>query len=74
MVKKKRILVVQYEQSFDLSEYTDLSTAVREGLDVLRGYGGARVIGSYVTEETKDWLDKAVDYLTVDAPVIIEVD
>ncbi len=71
---RNRILVIQYEQFFDLSEHNDLSEAVRAGLDTLRRSGGARVIGSYETEETKDWLAKAIDSITIKGPLVIEVD
>ena len=70
-----RILVIQYEQFFALDAIdNDITGATREGLDILRGYGGARIIGSYETEDDPKFRDKRVASITVDAPVIITVD
>ena len=69
-----KILVIQYEQFFELDESNNIEEAVREGLDNLRGCGGARVIGSYETEDNNKFRNKAVESITVNAPVIIAVD
>ncbi len=69
-----KILVVQYEQFFNLDESNSIEEAVREGLDHLRGYAGARVIGSYETQEDDKFLNKAVTTIIVNAPVTISVD
>ncbi len=69
-----KILVIQYEQFFMLDESNNIEEAVREGLDSLRGSGGARVIGSYEAEENDKFRNKAVNSITVNAPVIIDVD
>ncbi len=69
-----KILVIQYEQFFDLDECNNIEEAVREGLDSLRGYGGARVVGSYETQGDAKFLGKAVTTITINAPVTIDVD
>ena len=69
-----KILVIQYEQFFMLDESNNIEEAVKEGLDNLRGYGGARIIGSYETEDNDKFRNKAVNSIIVNAPVIIDVD
>lgn len=69
-----KVLVVQYEQFFDLKEDSDLPEAIRDSLETLRMYGGGRVVGSYETEETKEWLGKAVDTITVHSPMTVRID
>lgn len=69
-----RIFVVQYEQFFNLDENNTIEEAVRDGIDNLRDYGGARVTGSYETQDDDKFRNKAVKTITINAPVVITVD
>ena len=63
----RRVYVIQYEQVWypDEDELSPLVEAVREGLEVLRQYAGARVVGSYEAEETEEFKDRGQDTITV---------
>ena len=74
MPTPNRVVVVQYEQFFNLNEAADIPEAVREALDALRGLGGARVVGSYEAIEDARFLAKAVDSITISGPVTLSVD
>ena len=60
--------VIVYEQFFDDAIPLD---AIRETLEKLREYGGARIINSYSfpgsphDPENREWLDKAITALTL---------
>ncbi len=70
-----KILVIQYEQFFELNkEDNDIPEAAREGLDILRGYGGARIIGSYETEDNAKFRDKAITSIIINSPVTLTID
>jgi len=70
-----KVLVIQYEQFFGLDEgYNGIPEAVREGLDILRSYGGARVINSYETEDNAKFLDKAITSIIINSPVTLKID
>ena len=69
-----RVIVVQYEQFFEVEDIGGISEAVQEALDVLRGPAGARVIGSYEAETDSRFLAEAVDAITITGPVKIAID
>ena len=71
-----KLLVIQYEQFFELDAPNDyrLTEEIRAALQVLREQGGARVVGSYETEDTAKWQDKAVSEIIVLSPTVISVD
>ena len=76
----KQTLVITYEQFFTLPEDTNVEEAIREGLESLRMYAGARVIGCYsfageaFDEENKEWADKALDRITLPIKTDIRID
>lgn len=70
----KSIVVVQYEQSFDLTDASSITEAVTDALDVLRQYGGARVVGSYTTKDDKEFQDKALGSITIESPITLQFD
>lgn len=69
----KRLLVIQYEQFFDADDAGDLIEAIRRGLEALREYGGAHVIGSYSTSDP-DFTSRSQRFITLTTPVKLEVD
>jgi hypothetical protein len=68
------LVVIQYEQFFELPDDPPTPDQIAETLETMRMYGGARVVGSYETEENQKFLDKAVSTITINAPVRISVD
>lgn len=66
------IIVVQYEQFFELPDAPNITEAVKDALDLLRQYGGARVVGSYGTKDTKEFRDKALGSITIESPIILQ--
>ena len=69
-----KLLVIQYEQFFELDTPNDLTEAIRAALELLREQGGARVVGSYETAGTAEWGDKALGEIRVLSPTVISVD
>ena len=70
-----KVLVIQYEQFFELNEEcTSIQDAVREGLDILRSYGGARIIDSYETEDNAKFRDKAITSIIINSPITLKID
>lgn len=70
----KRLIVVQYEQFFETDDGGDIAEAMREGLEALRTYGGARVVGSYETEDDTKFRSKALTSITIGSPITITID
>ena len=76
-MKEEKILVVQYEQFFTLGdEIADLPEAIKEGLENLREYAGAHVVGSYQDVDNAKFRDKARSYIVIDIdqPVKLAID
>lgn len=74
--KQRNLLVIQIEQFFDLDTDTasDIETGIRETLETARGYAGARVVSTYHTEETDEFLNKAISSFLIQAPAKLEFD
>ena len=76
----KQTLVITYEQFFTLPEDSNVEEAIREGLEALRMYAGARVIGCYsfagaaFDKENKEWADKALNRLSLPVETDICID
>lgn len=71
-------VVLTIEAAFECNNVTSLQDAVREALETLRGQGTARVIASKTVPtdpfENPEWRAKALTFITIQAPVEIEVD
>ncbi len=69
MSRDKKIVVIQLECFYIPEEDSAdaIAESIQEGLEVLRGQGGARVIGSYVTEDNDAFRNKAV--YSIDLPI-----
>lgn len=70
------LFVIQIECFFNAGEDTadQMSEAIVDGLENLRQYGGARVVGSYEQEDTDEWRSLALSQLDVPATCSITVD
>jgi len=72
--KARRLIVIQLEMFYDADDGSFVASDIHEALERLREQAGARVIGSYETVETPEFLAKGVDTITIHSPVVIEVD
>lgn len=70
----KRVLVIQYEQFFEVDDVGDISTVIRETLDHMRESAGARVVGSYDADDDVAFRAKAKSHINISAPINIEID
>ena len=69
MSRSKNIIVVQLECFYIPEEDSAdaIAESIMEGLETLRGQGGARVIGSYTTVDDDSFRNKAID--SIDLPI-----
>jgi hypothetical protein len=74
MKTPKRVFVVQYEQFFDADDVGDISEAIHQGLETLRAYAGARILGSYDAIDDDKFRGQAVTHISITRPINIEVD
>jgi hypothetical protein len=72
----RNLLVIRIEQFFDLDTDTasEIEEGIRETLDTARGRAGARVVSTYLTTETDEFLNKAISDFLIQAPTRIEFD
>lgn len=76
--KKVPHVVVQIEVVLSLGEGERIKETIERTLEEARGYGAARVVGSYETEDDPmndpEWVARAQSGITISSPVFIEVD
>lgn len=71
-------VIITIEAAFDCKDAVAIPAVIAEALESLRGQGAARVIASRTQPtdpfEDKEWREKAITSILIDAPVEIEVD